>query len=109
RREEVGAGALLELAPGLGAETHGIGGSALPLRLVNAAAVGLGDKAVKAQSPGSDDGMARDRRAAGAFEHREEGALRRERGRGVGVVDGGKQRERALVVAARLDGEDPLP
>src|SRR5262249_59573513 len=67
RREEVGAGALLELAPGLGAETHGIGGSALPLRLVNAAAVGLGDKAVKAQSPGSDDGMARDRRGAGGL------------------------------------------
>src|SRR6516165_8576374 len=53
--------------------------------------------------------MARDRRAAGALEHREEGALGRERGRGVGVVDGGEQRERALVVAARLDGDDPLP
>jgi len=109
RREEIGAGALLELAAGFGTETHGIGGGALPLGLEHATAVGLGDQSVKAQPPGGDDGMARDRRAAGALEHREEGALGRERGRGVGVVDGGEQRERALVVAARLDGDDPLP
>src|SRR5262245_18798919 len=109
RREEIGAGALLELAAGLGAETNGIGGGALTLRLVNVAAVGLGDQAAKAQPPGGDGGMARDRRAAGALEHREEGALGRQRCGGVGVVDGGEQRERALVVAARLDGDDPLP
>src|SRR6516162_11763716 len=109
RCEEIGARALLELAAGLGAETHGIGGGALPLRLEHAAAVGLGDQAAKAQSPGGDDGVTRDRRAAGAFEHREEGTLGRERGRSVGVVDDGEQRERALVVAARLDGDDPLP
>src|SRR5439155_152962 len=97
RREEVGARALLELAAGLGAETHGIGGGALPLGFEDAAAVGLGDQAAKAQSPGGDDGVARDRRAAGALEHRKEGALGRERGRGVGVVDGGEQRERGIV------------
>src|SRR5262249_95885 len=104
RREEVGASALLELAAGLRAETDGIGGGALALRLEKAATVGLGDQAAKAQSPGGDGGVACNRRAAGAFEHREEGTLGRERGRGVGVVDGGEQRERALVVAARLDG-----
>src|SRR5262249_43129402 len=85
RREEVGAGALLEPAAGLGAETNRIDGGALAMRLVNVAAVGLGDQAVKAQPPGSHGGMARDRRAAGAFEHREEGALGRQRGGGVGV------------------------
>src|SRR5262249_3653504 len=109
RREEISAGALLELTRGLGAETNGIADGALTLRLQHVAAVGLGDQAVKAQSPGGDGGMTRDRRATRALEHREEGALGRERGRGVGVVDGGKQRERALVVAARLDGDDPLP
>ena len=79
------------------------------MRLEHVAAVGLGDQAAKAQPPGGDGGVAGDRRATGALEHREEGALGRERCRGVGVVDGSKQRERALVIAAPLDGDDPLP
>src|SRR5262249_59730652 len=92
RREEVGASALLELAAGFGAETYGIGGGALALRLENAATVGLGDQAAKAQSPGGDGGVACNRRAAGAFEHREEGTLGRERGPGVGGGGGGGER-----------------
>src|SRR5262249_21224385 len=74
RREEIGAGALLELEAGLGAETNGIGDAALTLRLQHVAAVGLGDQATKAQPPGGDGGVARDRRATRALEHREEGA-----------------------------------
>src|SRR5262249_45058708 len=101
RCEEIGAGALLELARSLGAEANGIGDGALPPRLVDVAAVGLGDQAAKAQPPGGDGGVARDRRATGALEHREEGALGRERGRGVGVVDRSKQRERAPLLPAR--------
>ena len=53
-------------------------------------------------------GMARNRRAAGAVEHREERALGRERGRGVGVVDRVEQGANARVVVARLDRDGAL-
>src|SRR5262249_9813021 len=109
RREEISAGAVLELARGLGTETNGIGDGTLTLRLQPVAAVGLGGHAATAQSAGGAGGMRRDRRATGALEHREEGALGRKRGRGVGVVDRSEERERALIVAARLDCDDPLP
>src|SRR5437763_8570423 len=109
RREEIGAGGEFELARDLGAEARGIGDGAVALRLQYRAAVGLGDEPAKREPARGNGGVGGDRRAAGALEHREEGALGRERKRGVGVVDGAQERERAIVVATRLDGDDALP
>ena len=55
-----------------------------------------------------DPRMAADRRAAGAVEHGEEGALGGHRGRGVGVVDLGDQSARRCVVGAGLDADRAL-
>ncbi len=55
-----------------------------------------------------DPRMAADRRAAGAVEHGEKGALGGHRGRGIGVVDLGDQRARRGVVGAGLDADRAL-
>ena len=52
--------------------------------------------------------MAGDRGAAGALEHGEEGALGRERGGGLRVIDSSDERQRARIIGAHLDGDDAL-
>src|SRR5262249_27988471 len=83
RSKKPGAGALLELAPGLGAEAHGIDHGAIALRLDHLAAVGFGDQAAEREPAGGDRGIARNGRAAGALEHGEEGAFGGQRRRGL--------------------------
>src|SRR2546430_16132992 len=107
RREEIGAGALLELAAGLGTETTRSDGGTMALRLQHLAAVGLGDQAAKREAAAGNGGMASNRRATGSLEHGEEGALGGERGRGRRVTDGAHEIERVLVVCTGLAGGGP--
>src|SRR5260370_506991 len=109
RRKEIGAGAELELARGFGAEARRVGDGAVTLRLQHDAAVGLGDEPAKREPAAGDGGMAGDRGAARALEHREERALGAKRRRGRSVIDGAQERKRAPVIAARVDGDYPLP
>src|SRR5436305_5052903 len=74
RLKEAGSGACLELAAGVGANAHGVGGRTCALRLQARAAVGGGDQAAQTQLPASDRGVPRDGRAAGAVEHGKVGA-----------------------------------
>src|SRR5262249_14195491 len=109
RREEIGPGALLELAAGFGAEANGGSDGAVTLRLDDFAAIGLGNQAAKREPTAGDGGITRNRRAAGTFEHGEKGAFGGQCRGGRGVTDGEYEIEHALVVAARLNGDDPLP
>src|SRR5262245_11824656 len=108
-REEISAGAQLELAPRLGTETNRDDGGTMALRFQHLAAVRLGDQPAKGEAAGGDGRVTRDRRAAGSLEHGEEGALGDERRRGRGVTHGAHKIEGVLVVGARFDGDDPLP
>ena len=109
RGEEIGAAALPQLAPGVGAERKRHR-RRRPDAHTREPRCRRAWRSARENADGRRDGsVARDRRAAGALEHREEGALAAERGRAVGVIDRRRAGGARLVVRARLERNDPLP
>ena len=87
--KKAGTGPAFEFSACIGAERGRIGAAALAQNLQRLAAVDLGDQAAEAQRVATHLRVTRNRRAASAVEHSEEGAFGGKRGRGVGIVDGG--------------------
>ena len=107
-RKKVGAGALLEFAPRVRAKRRSLAGAALAGDLVRFTAVRLGDDAAEADDAPGDARMAGDRRAAGAVEYGQKGALGGKRDRRVGIVDLGDEGARGVIIVARLKPDRAL-
>src|SRR6516165_1328518 len=73
--EEIRRRAALQFEPGIGTEPRGVGDGTVARRLVGFAAVGPQDHPAERDLAGGNARMACNGRAAGAVEHREEGAL----------------------------------
>src|SRR5262249_62111315 len=78
------------------------------LRLKARAAVGPQDETMEFEVAATDNRVTGDRRAAGAVEHGQEGALGGERAAGIRMRDGLQELADALVVGTRTNRDRPL-
>src|SRR6201997_924366 len=94
--------------PGIGAECRRIGAAAMARHFNDVAAVGFCHQAAKSHSVAVKARMTGNGGAARTAKRGEKSAFGGKRSVGVGIVDGGGMRTRALVAGARLDSDGAL-